>query len=209
MKNKKLQKYGVLAIGLILSACTEGNFSSQQAGQPAAQPKVAEQKAKTPEAPAPVASAAPAAEPGKCDRNQDKFKKDLSPTSPIVACMNAKKLYDFDKVDGSCLGALAAVDPCTTESFNARVQALGMSAKKILDKYPTAVVIGCGQKRQGKTLLGQWWVPNAAFDEEKCEMTEDYMILTACFELDDSGKARPEPRTEAEVRAAVLACTQI
>lgn len=196
-----------LAAGLMVLAtvaCTDSKFGSQQPASQPAKPASTSDQAPVPE---PTASASSPVAEKKCTLDQAQFKAALSDTSPIRKCMDSQKLYNFEKWDGTCVD-LAPIEKCDFKSFNSLVEARGMSAASVMAEYPNAVMVGCGQKRDGKTLLGQWWIPDGAIDQEKCEMNVDYTILTACFEVDDFGRARPEPKTEAEKQAAVLACMQ-
>jgi len=200
----------LLATSLIGSqGCSDAGFSGRNAA-PKESGETADAKGKPQnlpeEKPDPVDTKQPAPPANECDLSKDFVNLKYPPD--IQKCVDSGKLYDYN--EKKCFETIekATTYDCSKAGVQQAVTKISLGTATLgMESYPGAKLIGCGERRGGKTVLIQWWVPpTGAVDKEKCAFTGNMVIGTECYVSQDPGStAIPGASNTAE---GVTACSK-
>ena len=192
---KKIVTTIALCIGVILPlACNNSGFNGAGAGDQPTQPVV--------QGPQDDLAAQPET-PENCingDRANLKFPE------PIQSCLDSGKLFHFGKQQ--CLPVNVANFTCSFDEMANAVDQIGVSNQTILQaRDEGALLVSCGEKNEGKTIVAQWFYPVAG--QDVCAEVEavTQRIVTACYKLYPAGQAPPN-ETEDDKRQILESCLQ-
>ena len=123
----------------------------------------------------------------------------------IQNCINQGLIYDFNS--GSCFSNVtqASTYACSFAGVQQALESIGMSSTQLLaSQQPGAKLVGCGERRNGQTIVLQWWVPPP--NSTSCSYSANTVIGTECYGSFPSGTAPSQPgNTPAGVEACVNA----
>ena len=125
---------------------------------------------------------------------------------PIQSCLDSGRLFDFSKQE--CLPVEVASFACSFDEMAAAVDAIGVSNGSVLSaRDEGALLVSCGEKNAGNTIVAQWFYPLA--DQDVCQDVEavSQRIVTACYKLYPAGQAPPN-ETEEDKRLILESCLQ-
>lgn len=135
----------------------------------------------------------------KCKLTGDKI--ELNYPEPIRKCLEGGKLWNFK--DGGCsdIDASQSVD-CSFKGVTQVAQMFPGVKEHMQDiQNRNGKLIGCGEKRKGKTVVVQYFFPPK--DLDNCSFSNMYRIGTACYESYDSSN---DPKAGLPVDQAVAEC---
>jgi hypothetical protein len=186
----------LLLVGLVFG-CNQTKFASQnnqQNQEPPAPPK--EEPKEEPKTP----------EPPKCDLSKDFVS--LKFPANIQTCVDAGNIYDFYRNTCSPVKKATSYD-CSFAGVKARAAALNLDYSGV-DKAiaDNAKLIGCGEKRDGLTLVTEWWHPNNAGAPGDCTFSPESIITVTCFQKENGdGTVVDAPTIEAR-REIIKKCLE-
>jgi hypothetical protein len=117
----------------------------------------------------------------RCHLDQDFVEMVLPPD--VQACIDAGNMYDF--ASKSCFtDVVQGTYACTWDGAKAAIQGLnipGDDGTTLKDRFPDAKLVGCGQRRGGKTIVLQVWIPpKRQLTEADCVYDESMTIGAEC-----------------------------
>jgi len=97
----------------------------------------------------------------------------------VQSCMNQGRVYSFSS--GECLEARKASFDCQFDAMAEQVAGIGVRNQTIWDaKAAGALLVSCGEKDAGNTIIAQWYYPAQEYD--KCsDLNPIPKIVTACY----------------------------
>jgi hypothetical protein len=149
------------------------------------------------------------ANPGKttCDKSADS----APPAFPenIQKCIDESHIFNFYTNECSPVD-IAKSFPCTYEGIKEILTTLGIKTESIdVAVAAKAQLVGCGEKREGKTVITQWWNPTEQqLAEDDCSLTSTTAVTTGCFQLATSDGTVTEGQTDAEKSAIIKKCLE-
>lgn len=189
---------GVAILTAGLCSCNGADFGGGQGSPSPSSGDVSE----TPETPANPTPVTPRGTPeGECDAASGKLKY----PEQIQGCIDEGKLYHFDTE--TCTSTRKSSWQCSFDQFINEMERLRFDGNVPFVESAqgeNAVLIGCGESSDGRTIVAQWWYPPEGGDE--CEFKAGVTkIVSACYRQ-FVGEAPPSPTTDDEKREFVLSC---
>lgn len=140
-----------------------------------------------------------------CDMSADFIK--LRFPKKIQDCIDDGKIYNFDS--DKCFEDVTKAKSydCTRSDIRKTVEDIMSGAVDFdieivkLIKEKKAKLVGCGERRDGNTIVFQSWVPPT--DSPSCEFSGRMKIITECYAgklTSSSGTGEPESTAEAVAR---------
>lgn len=127
---------------------------------------------------------------------------------PVIEnCINQGKLYLFE--NGSCSLIDKAPFVCNFENVEASWTAVGGDPSIFNDfKEKNAKLVGCGQSKDGKTTVAQWYFPPKN-QQINCQFSSTGMgIYTYCIKMYNDGTVPIDlsTATQEQIKQAVINC---
>lgn len=121
----------------------------------------------------------------------------------IQSCIDKGRLYNF--ATDECLEVSLANFECSFEAMEKQVSAIGVNSESIIAAQKEgALLVACGEKNEGKTIVAQWYYPLNPIDSCADENPAS-RIVTACYKIQEPGNL-PPLETEEQRRQAIQAC---
>ncbi|MDQ3232681.1 MAG: hypothetical protein M3Q07_12755 [Pseudobdellovibrionaceae bacterium] len=177
MKAKSLLKLRGILLLLVSSACTQANFNSESGSG-------VTQAANTAEGEGTVTTgdldAVDILESGS-DRCVEGDVIKLKLPQNVQDCMDQKRIFNFKT--NECLTAGQASFACGFDALAKQVAAIGVRNTTVFAAQADgALMVACGEKDAGRTIIAQWYRPPGEFD--KCaDPNSVSRITTACYKL--------------------------
>jgi|GEM_PF-7024966 len=101
--------------------------------------------------------------------------------APIQDCMNQGRIFYFKT--NECLTATQASYACNFDAMAQKVESIGVRNATIFKaKADGALLVACGEKDAGKTVIAQWYNPAPGYD--RCsDPQSSSRVTTACYKL--------------------------
>jgi hypothetical protein len=168
-------------MAVAIGGCNQTRFAGQSKNDQ--KPPVQEPEQPKPEVPKPEPEA-PDPKPAECDVTRD-FVSMKFPAN-IQKCVDAGNIYDFYR-DICSPVKKASSFPCTFSGIKDRATALGLDASAVdQGAADGAKLIGCGEKREGLTLVAEWWIPaKDTTDGKDCTYRPGTTITVSCLQKEN------------------------
>lgn len=166
----------------------------------------------TGEAQAPAQSSADepgaaAGAPAICDLDKD-FVPVAFPEN-IKKCIDSSHIFNF--YTQSCSNVAKATSfTCDFKGLTTALKGLNIDSSAVEKAIAAkAKLVGCGEKRAGKTIVTQWWFPTEKqISEKDCSFSAQTAITTGCFQQNDGDGTKTDASTPEERSEIIKKCLE-